>query len=185
MDVQNDFCAGGALAVGGADEIIPFLNVVIQAFAHASLPVFFTRDWHPRGHMSFAERGGRWPPHCIQGTHGADLHPRLVLPNGAVVIDKGTAADFEAYSGFQGTDLERRLRDEKVEGVYVGGLATDYCVKQTAIDAVAAGFKVWVMRDCVRAVGLSPGDVEAALQKMADGGVRFATSQQVVSSMGR
>ncbi len=147
--------------------------------------MFFTRDLHPRNHVSFVERGGRWPPHCVQGTRGADFHPKLVIPKGAAVIDKGMGADFEAYSGFQGTDLERRLRDEKVGSVYIGGLATDYCVKETAIDAVAAGFKAWVMRNCVRAVDLRPGDSEAALQKMAGEGVSFTTSQKVTSSLGR
>ena len=176
VDVQNDFCPGGALAVKDGNQVVPRLNTVIGAFAGAGLPVFFTRDWHPRNHVSFRGRGGEWPPHCVRGTPGADFHPGLDVPKGSVIISKGSDRRIEAYSGFQGTDLEKRLKNFGVEEITIGGLATDYCVKETSLDALMAGFKVRVLKDCVRGVNLHPGDSERALQQIEARGGKLVSS---------
>ncbi|MGP8124713.1 MAG: nicotinamidase [Nitrososphaerales archaeon] len=185
VDVQRDFCSGGAMAVSDGDRVVPKLNKVIEAFAGASLPVFFTRDWHPPNHASFKAQGGIWPPHCVKGTPGAEFHPKLKVPRGAVIISKGTTAGSEAYSGFQGTDLEKRLKELGVEGVLLGGLATEYCVKESALDALAAGLKVGVLKDCVRGVNLRADDSELALREFVTRGVRLVTSSDAVSLVSR
>ena len=184
VDVQRDFCPGGALAVAHGDEIVPRLNAVIEAFERASLPMFFTRDWHPPNHISFKALGGRWPPHCVMETRGAEFHPMLKVPMGAVVVSKGSRADAEAYSGFQGTDLERRLKDSGVGEIVIGGLATDYCVKESALDALAAGLKVDVLEDCVMGVDLQEGDSERALRRVEESGARPVQSAQVLRQLG-
>ncbi|HEY6282351.1 MAG TPA: nicotinamidase [Nitrososphaerales archaeon] len=183
MDVQNDFCSGGALAVKSGDKVVPRLNKDIAAFAKAGLPIFFTRDWHPSNHISFADQGGIWPPHCVQGTIGADFHQDLVIPRGATIISKGDKPNTEAYSGFQGTDLERRLKKAGVEEIFLGGLATDYCVKESCLDALRAGFKVNVLRDCVMAVNVKPGDGAKALRGMHRAGAKLTTSQSAVKTI--
>ena len=180
IDVQRDFCPGGALAVKNGDEVVPGLNRVIEAFERQSLPMFFTRDWHPADHISFASRGGIWPPHCVQGMPGAEFHPGLRIPAAAVIISKGSARDGEAYSGFQGTDLEERLKRLAVDKIFLGGLTTDYCVRESALDARKAGFSVTVMRDCVRAVDAKPGDGGRALADMRRAGAKLAMSSEVV-----
>ena len=176
VDVQRDFCPGGALAVRYGDQVVPHLNGVIRAFEKAGLSVFFTRDWHPPNHVSFKGRGGPWPPHCVRGTPGAEFHPGLNLPPDAIIISKGDEPSTEAYSGFQGTDLALRLNERGVDQVFIGGLATDYCVKETALDAVHAGFSVTVLKDCVRPVDLNPGDGARALAEMRKAGARLTTS---------
>ena len=156
------------------------LNKVIEAFERQGLPIFFTRDWHPADHISFRSRGGTWPPHCVQGTRGARFHPNLRIPATAVVVSKGTSRDAEAYSGFQGTDLEGRLKKLDVDAVFLGGLTTDYCVRETTLDARTAGFSVTVMEDCTRAVDAKPGDGAKALAEMRSAGAKLATSEEVV-----
>ena len=178
--MQRDFCSGGALAVKDGDRVVPRLNKVIWAFTRASLPVFFTRDWHPRNHVSFKGQGGTWPPHCVEETPGAEFHPKLKIPRGAVVVTKGTEADLEAYSGFQGTDLEKRIKEAGVCEVFLGGLATDYCVKETALDALDAGIKVKVLQDCVRGVDLRENDSELALREVVARGAGLVTSSNAV-----
>ena len=178
--MQRDFCPGGALAVKDGDKIVPRLNKVIGAFTRASLPVFFTRDWHPRSHVSFKGQGGPWPPHCVKETPGAELHPKLRVPRGAVIVSKGTEADLEAYSGFQGTDLEKHIKEAGVREVFLGGLTTDYCVKETALDALDAGLKVKVLQDCVRGVDLHENDSELALQEVVARGVGLVSSSDAV-----
>jgi nicotinamidase/pyrazinamidase len=185
VDVQIDFCPGGALAVKDGDRVVPKLNRVIVAFTRASLPVLFTRDWHPRNHVSFKDQGGLWPPHCVKGTPGAEFHPRLRVPRGAVVISKGTEARSEAYSGFQGTDLKRRLEETGVREVFLGGLATDYCVKETSLDALDAGLKVKVLEDCVRGVNLRADDSELALQELVARGAGLVTSSDAMKLVAR
>jgi nicotinamidase/pyrazinamidase len=180
VDVQRDFCPGGALAVKHGDKVVPKLNRVIRAFTRASLPVFFTRDWHPLNHMSFKGQGGIWPPHCVKGTPGAEFHSRLKVPRGAVVVSKGTETGMEAYSGFQGTDLEKLLKETGVREVFLGGLATDYCVKETSLDALDAGLKVKVLEDCVRGVNLCKNDSELALREVVARGARLVTSSDAV-----
>lgn len=178
VDVQNDFLPGGALAVPGGDAVVAPLNRAAALFAARGRPVFATRDWHPADHCSFRARGGPWPPHCVAGTPGAAFAPGLRLPPSAVTVSKATTAERDAYSGFQGTDLADRLRAAGVTRVMVGGLATDYCVKETVADALAAGFAVVLLTDAIRAVDVHPGDGEAASAKMlAAGAVPAATAE--------
>ncbi len=148
VDVQNDFCPGGALAVGAGDEVVPVLNRLAPRFG----TVVATQDWHPADHRSFAAQGGPWPPHCIAGTHGAALHAALDQSPIDITIRKATTPDQEAYSGFDGTDLAAQLRARGVRRVYVGGLALDYCVDATALDAKRAGFDTYVIADATRPV---------------------------------
>jgi nicotinamidase/pyrazinamidase len=167
VDVQNDFCPGGALAVEGGDEIVPIINEL----ARETPFVVATRDWHPAAHSSFLERGGQWPVHCVQGTEGAELHPKLDARAIDLVVDAGQEVDQPGYSGFEGTDLERRLRDQGVRSVDIVGLALDYCVKETALDAKQAGFDVTVHRAATRSINIEPGDDERAVAELRDAGV--------------
>ncbi len=185
VDVQNDFCPGGALAVRNGDKVVPRINKTIAAFVKAGLPIFFTRDWHPANHISFREQGGIWPPHCVQGTIGAGFHPDLAIPSGATIISKGDKPNTEAYSGFQGTDLERRLKKAGVEEIFLGGLATDYCVKESCLDAIRAGLAVNVLRGCVMAVNVKPGDGQRALKEMRGAGAKLTTSQAATKRLSR
>jgi len=180
VDVQNDFCPGGSLAVNHGDEVVQPLNRVIDSFRDMGLPIVFTRDWHPRNHISFKERGGPWPPHCVAKTTGAEFNPELHVPGDVVVISKATEPDFEAYSGFQGTGLASLLKQVGASELFVGGLATDYCVKQTALDALAEGFEVNVMTDCVRGVDVRKGDSDSALRLMARSGAELVSSNDAV-----
>lgn len=167
VDVQNDFLPGGKLAVPRGDAVIAPLNRMIARFVAAGLPVYATRDWHPPDHCSFRERGGPWPPHCVAGSEGAAFPSALELPSAVRVVSKATTAQEEAYSGFQGTDLAAQLRAAGVRRVFVGGLATDYCVLATVRDALREGFAAVVLGDAVRAVDVKPGDGAAALAEMA------------------
>jgi len=174
VDVQNDFI-GGTLAVPGADRLIPALNRYIAAFTARGLPVLATRDWHPADHCSFRERGGPWPGHCVAGTHGADFHPALALPPGAAIVSKATAPEREAYSSFAGTDLDQRLAAQDVRRLFIGGLATDYCVVQTTRDALQQGYEVCVLADAIGAVDASPGDGARAIADMRTRGAAMVT----------
>jgi nicotinamidase/pyrazinamidase len=166
VDVQNDFLPGGSLAVPRGDEVVPALNRYLALFQSRGLPVFATRDWHPEDHCSFKPQGGPWPPHCIVGTRGAEFAVALELPPHAPVISKATLRWKDAYSGFEGTDLARRLKQLGVSRVYVGGLATDYCVLNTVKDARAAGLRVILLRDACRAVNVQPQDGTQAEREM-------------------
>jgi nicotinamidase/pyrazinamidase len=175
VDVQNDFCPGGALAVADGDRVVPALNRYIERFEESALPIFATRDWHPEKTRHFKAYGGLWPPHCIQGTKGAEFRSDLRLPRGAVVVSAGMAADEEGYSGFDGRDERGRaladlLRLGGVERIFVGGLATDYCVKHTVLDGLKQGFKVVLLEDASRGVNLKPGDAESAVAEMLGAG---------------
>jgi nicotinamidase/pyrazinamidase len=167
VDVQNDFCPGGALAVPDGDAVVDAVN---RLASEASF-VVATRDWHPPHHGSFAAQGGRWPVHCVQGTPGAELHPGIDASQIDVVVDKGQVPDREGYSGFEGTELERLLSEHGVDAVDVAGLALDYCVKATALDARRAGLNVTVHRGATRAVEVSPGDGERAVEELRAAGV--------------
>lgn len=171
VDVQRDFLPGGSLAVPRGDEVVPVLNRYIRRFRGIA-PVVATRDWHPPDHCSFAEQGGPWPPHCVRGTAGAEFAPELELSEEAAIVSKATESERDAYSGFDGTELEDLLKRQGVERVSVGGLATDYCVLETVKDARKAGFEVLLLTDAIRAVGVEPGDEEAALAEMQAAGAR-------------
>jgi nicotinamidase/pyrazinamidase len=167
VDVQNDFCPGGALAVRDGDAVVGEIN----RLAAESAFVVATRDWHPADHGSFAAQGGPWPVHCVAGTAGAELHAGIDRDLIDAVVDKGQAVDREGYSGFEGTELERLLRERGVDEVDVAGLALDYCVKATALDARRAGLAVRVHRGATRPVEVQPGDGERAVAELRAAGV--------------
>ena len=168
VDVQNDFCAGGALAVPDGDAVVEPIN----RLAREARFVVATRDWHPPNHNSFRDYGGPWPVHCVQGSKGAELHPRLDREQIDAVVDAGQAPDLPGYSGFERTDLERLLRVHDATDIHLAGLALDYCVKATALDARRAGFDVVVHRDATRSIDAQPGDAERAVAEMREAGVR-------------
>jgi nicotinamidase/pyrazinamidase len=166
VDVQYDFLPGGSLGIAGADAVIAPLNAWIERFRAAGLPILATRDWHPADHCSFVAQGGIWPPHCVAGTPGARFHADLALPEDSVVVSKATRQDAEAYSAFAGTDLAGHLRRLAVKRLFIGGLATDYCVLNTVQDGLRLGYAPMVLVACVRAVNVRPGDGERALAAM-------------------
>jgi nicotinamidase-related amidase len=166
VDVQVDFLPGGALAVPAGDEVVPALNRHLRRFRAAGRPVVLTRDWHPEDHCSFHTRGGPWPPHCVRGTPGAAFAPGLEVPAEARLVSKATGRDGEAYSGFGGTDLHAWLQAQGVHRLFVGGLATDYCVLATVRDALGLGYAVVLLLDSVRAVDVCAGDGERAVAEM-------------------
>jgi nicotinamidase/pyrazinamidase len=181
IDFQNDFTAGGALAVPGGDEIAEPIRRLAPSFKFVAA----TRDWHPPDHASFQAQGGPWPVHCVAGTRGAELHPGMADVRVDALVDVGRERDDEGYSGFEKSDLAQLLRDAGADEVYVCGLATDYCVRASAIDACEEGFDVTVIEDAVRAVDVEPGDGERALGEMQAAGARRATSGQVLAELGR
>jgi nicotinamidase/pyrazinamidase len=175
VDVQNDFLPGGSLAVPRGDEVVEPLNRYAETFARAGRPVFATRDWHPSNHCSFQAQGGPWPPHCVQDTPGAAFAPGLRLPPGTTVISKATRADKDAYSGFEGTDLDARLKQLGIQRLFIGGLATDYCVLNTVKDARRLGYEVYLLTDAIRAVDVKPGDGQRAEEEMRKLGAKPLT----------
>jgi len=172
VDVQKDFCTEGALPVPEGEKVVPVLNKYIEKFYEAGALIIATRDWHPSNHISFKNYGGRWPSHCIQETPGADFHPDLKLPREAKIVSKATSADKEAYSGFDGTDLETELRNAGIQRLFVGGLATDYCVKSTVLDALRLGFETVLLFDAIKGVDVNPGDSEKAIREMLKRGAK-------------
>jgi nicotinamidase/pyrazinamidase len=169
VDVQNDFCAGGALPVPDGDAVVDPINGLAAQYPF----VVATRDWHPANHNSFRDQGGPWPPHCVQGTGGAELHSKLHTSELDAVVDAGREPDHEGYSGFEYTELERLLRDQGVDTVHVAGLALDYCVKETALDARRLGFDVVLHVGATRAIDAKPGDGERALEELREAGVQI------------
>jgi nicotinamidase/pyrazinamidase len=167
VDVQRDFCPGGALPVPNGDRVVAVLNRWSERAARAGATVVATRDWHPPGHASFFERGGPWPEHCVQGTPGAEFHPDLMLPSGAIVLSKGQEPDRDAYSAFDGTGLSTLLRDRGIRRVFVGGLAEDVCVRATVLDALRSGFQTHLIADATLPV--DKGEGARALREMQDG----------------
>ena len=176
VDVQNDFCPGGALPVAEGDAVVPALNALLR---RARVLAVATRDWHPPNHCSFTPQGGPWPVHCVAGTPGADFHPALAMERVAHVISKATRPEEENYSDFQGTDLANLLRKRGIRRVFVGGLATDYCVKATALDAVKHGFETTVLEDAIRGVEVQPGDSARALEEMKRAGIRLLRTEDL------
>lgn len=179
VDVQRDFLPGGALAVAGGDAVIPVLNHYAEKFDRRGLPVFATRDWHPPDHCSFRQQGGPWPPHCVAGSPGAELPSTLVLPAETEIISKATRSEADAYSGFDGTALASRLRKLGCTRVFVGGLATDYCVRATAVDALKEGFEVVILEDAIRPVDVRPGDGARALAELLAQGAQRVRLEEV------
>ncbi len=173
IDVQCDFLPGGALAVPHGDEVIPPLNRYIAMFELRGLPIFATRDWHPANHCSFVEQGGPWPAHCVTNTAGAEFSPDLILPSHIHVISKATQADLEAYSDFEG-GLDSQLKDLHIRRLFVGGLATEYCVLATVRDALERNYGVVLLTDAIRAINVQPDDGRCALQDMVQRGAILA-----------
>ena len=184
VDVQNDFCAGGALAVRGGDEVVPVVNRLAAKAAAMGWPVYASRDWHPADSRHFAAHGGPWPVHCVAGSAGARLHPDLQLPAGAMIVTKGTGRDDNGYSAFDGTVAGRGpfaddLRARGVTHLIVGGLATDYCVRTTVLDALRHGLSVQVVDDAIRAVDVTAGDGARALDEMRGAGAEVVPSAEI------
>jgi len=172
IDVQNDFCPGGALAIPDGDTVIAPLNTWVAAAHAAGIPVYASRDWHPANHLSFAPQGGPWPPHCVQDTNGAAFHPCLELGAGAIIVTKGTRFDQDQYSAFDETGLAAELKRAGVSRVWIGGLAQDVCVKASAIDAARAGFEVHLIPDA--SLPVTPEGGAEACEEMRAAGVRNA-----------
>ncbi len=190
VDIQNDFTPGGALAVPDGDRIVPIANWYARLFERRGLPVFATRDWHPAQTKHFQAWGGVWPPHCVQGTKGAEFQPQLSLPADTVVVSKGMDPEQDAYSAFQaetdgGRPLAEELTAQGVKRLFIGGLATDYCVRASALDALTQGFDVVVLEDAVKGIDLSPGDVHRAVEEMEEHGARTATLDTVEMELAR
>ncbi len=179
VDLQVDFLPGGALGVPGGREIIETVNTYIRWFHGRGLPVIMSRDWHPAMHCSFKAQGGRWPVHCVQGSRGAQFDPALVVPPGTSIISKATDPKQDAYSAFEGTPLEQRLRELGIETLYVVGLATDYCVKHTTLDGRRLGFRIVVLEDAIRGIDATPGDIQQASREMKDAGAIFAIARDL------
>ncbi|MBC8137618.1 MAG: nicotinamidase [Fibrella sp.] len=173
VDVQNTFCPGGSLPVADGDAVVAPINRIMPLFDGR---VYASQDWHPPDHCSFIAQGGIWPPHAIQGTGDAELHPDLDHAAISHIVRKGINASRDAYSAFDGTDLASILRDAGIQRVFVTGLATDYCVKASGTDAVSADFEVVAVTDAMRPVDVSPGDGDTALAAMQSAGVAMVTS---------
>ena len=183
IDFQNDFCPGGALAVDGGDEIA----VPIRRLAGSGRFDFIaaTRDWHPPDHASFQAQGGPWPVHCVQGSPGAELHPAMAEIDLDETVNVGRERNDEGYSGFEKSELAQVLREHDVERVFVCGLATDYCVRASTIDACAEGFDTTLVEDAVRPVEVEPGDGQRAIDDMKAAGAKIATSEEILVASGR
>ena len=174
-DIQLDFLPGGTLPIKEGDQLIPVLNEYIKIFQKANAPIIASRDWHPQNHMSFKAQGGPWSPHCVQNTEGASFHPDLKLPEETIVVSKATDPAKEAYSVFDGTDLADTLKTQGVVRVFVGGLATDYCVVNTVLDASKVGLAAVVLEDATRGINVEAGDVDKALAVMLKNGAEQVT----------
>ena len=179
VDVQNDFLPEGALAVPDGDAIVPVLNSYIERFETKALPVFASRDWHPGNHCSFTDQGGTWPRHCVAGTAGAQFAIELELPENTVTISKAAQPDKDAYSAFEDTELHSLLQRHGLKRLFIGGLATDYCVLNTVMDALKLGYDVVLLSDAVAAVNLHAADGAKAAKKMHDAGARLITKNQL------
>jgi nicotinamidase/pyrazinamidase len=181
-DIQIDFLPGGALPVEGGNEIIPVVNNYIQHFESAKAHIIASRDWHPANHVSFKSQGGIWPAHCVQDTEGAKFSPDMKLPDHTVVISKAMDPKHEAYSAFDATNLDKELRQLGIKRLFVAGLATDYCVVNTVLDACKLGYETVVLTDATLGINLMPGDVERAFKTMSKSGARQATDADFVES---
>ncbi len=166
VDMQNDFLPGGSLGIPGSDAILPVVNSYISRFSGSGLPVFASRDYHPADHISFVDRGGLWPPHCVVGTKGVEFHPDLQLPAEVLIVSKATSEDKDAYSALEETSFLDQLRELKIRRVFVCGLAMDYCVFHSGYDLLKAEFAVVLLVDAVKAVDIKPGDGDRAREEL-------------------
>ena len=176
VDVQNDFCPGGALPVPKGDEVVPVINKLIEKDNFDLIVA--TLDWHPENHCSFVENGGPWPKHCIQNTFGAAFHPNLKVGKNWIIVKKAFLPEKDAYSGFEGKDDSGRglieiLKIHHIRKIVVVGLATEYCVKATALDGIKYGFEVIVIKKGIRAVNVHPNDEEKAIEEMKNAGIKI------------
>lgn len=184
VDVQNDFCPGGALAVPEGDQVVPVLSEYAARFEKRAQPVYASRDWHPSKTRHFKDQGGPWPSHCVQDTQGAAFHPQLKLPQGAEVVTKGTDPEDHGYSAFEAADsagrpLATSLEEKGVQHLYVGGLATDYCVKASVLDGLKQGLDVVLLLDAIKGIDVQPGDMARSLDQMIRAGARTATLESI------
>lgn len=189
IDVQNDFCPGGALPAPEGDRVVPVLNAYAERFSERGLPVFASRDWHPERTRHFRAFGGLWPPHCVAGTPGAEFHPGLRLPEGVTVLSGGTSPDEDGYSAFDavaedGRGLSEVLKAAGVDRLYVGGLATDYCVRASVLDAAKRGFEPVLLLDAIRGIDVKEGDAARAIDEMLRAGARTATLATIGAELG-
>ena len=185
VDVQNDFCPGGALPVPDGDKVVVPLNRLASCFEAAGLTVIASRDWHPEVTCHFREFGGAWPPHCVKDSSGAAFHHALRLPGATVIISKGISPDSDSYSAFDGRSEDGMSLDEtlsvmNIRKLYVGGLATDYCIRSSVLDALSAGYEVTVLVDAIAGVDINPGDSEKALDEMRLAGASFCTAGEIL-----
>jgi nicotinamidase/pyrazinamidase len=179
VDLQRDFLPGGSLPVALGDEALGRARAALETFVRARLTVAASRDWHPPDHCSFTTRGGPWPAHAVAGTAGADFGPGLELPGGTCIVSKAVQASREAYSAFDGTDLGRQLDAARTRRLFVAGLATDWCVRATVLDALALGYEVVLLGDAIAAVDAHPGDGARALAEMVQAGARLAETREL------
>jgi nicotinamidase/pyrazinamidase len=190
VDVQIDFCPGGALPVPRGELVVSAMNLYVQLFHKERCPIFASRDWHPADTKHFKKYGGLWPVHCVQDSVGARFHPELVLPEETVVISAGLGREDEGYSSFEGisedgTPFAAVLRRRKVKKLYVGGLATDYCVKESVLDALREGLEVTLLTDAVRGIDLKPGDCERAIAQMVEAGADLANLESIGTELAK
>ena len=178
VDVQRDFLPGGALAVPEGNAVVPLLARCAAACSRSGVPVVASRDWHPVDHCSFRDFGGQWPVHCVAGTPGAELDPDLDLPDDTRIVDKASTPERDAYSAFEGTDLDEWLKAREVRQIYVGGLATDYCVLRTALDGLRLGYRVVLLADAIRAIDAADG--QKAIETLVEQGAIVADTSQLL-----
>jgi len=188
VDIQNDFCPGGALGVPEGDKIVPVINKYIDIFRKKKLPIFLTRDWHPIRTKHFKDFGGFWPLHCLQNTKGAAFHPKLKVPKDAILLYKGMDPKEDAYSSFhaedeKGTRLLKLLNMQGVKEIYIAGLATDYCVRFSTRDAIKYGFRVKILMDAIKGVNLKPRDCEKAIKEMVKKGAKKITLKDMEDTL--
>ncbi len=184
VDVQRDFCPGGALAVSGGDRVVPVLNQILLAAHSRRIAIYATRDWHPSDSSHFLAGGGPWPVHCIAGSPGACFHADLGLPEDALIVNKGTTPKSDGYSAFEGcladgTPLADNLSHRGITNLVIGGLATDYCIRHSVLDAIRGGWRVTLVTDVIEAVELTPGDGKRALAEMRDAGADLLRSTEL------
>jgi len=183
VDVQVDFLPGGALGISDGDAVLGPINRLLGAWRGHGLPVFISRDWHPAGHCSFAAQGGPWPEHCVAGSPGAEFAAQLSMAATDIIISKATLVGKDAYSALDGTPLARALHERCIARLFIAGLATDYCVRATGLDARAAGLEVVVLADAVCAVDVRPGDGARALAELAAAGCELATTTALLRAL--